>query len=77
MTAGGGVQLENYSFVVRMWREAIDDQGQPVAWRGSVDDVGNGHRCYFDSLDSLLLFIQDRIGVKVSIETQETSGGTP
>lgn len=70
------MQLENYSFVVRMWREAVDEQGNPIAFRGSVDDVSNGKRCYFDSLGSLLQFIEERIGVTVATGDHEGTGGT-
>jgi hypothetical protein len=58
------VQYETYSFVVRIWQEAVDGDGTILAWRGSIDDVGNAERSYFSDLDSIAPFIQRQIGVE-------------
>jgi len=54
---------DNYSFVVRIWQELRDDEGNWLAWRGSVHDVSSGERSYFDEPASLIAFIEDRVGV--------------
>ncbi len=43
------------SFVVRIWREP----GDPPAWRGSIQHVQSGHKCYFQSLDRPIAFIEE------------------
>ena len=55
---------DNYSFVVRIWQELRDEQGNWLAWRGSVHDVSSGERSYFDQPAKLIAFIEDRVGVR-------------
>ena len=57
------MQDDTYSFVVRIWHEALDGDGRIVAWRGSIDHVGSGERAHFDDLDQMLEFIQRRVGL--------------
>ncbi|MBN1660741.1 MAG: hypothetical protein JXA93_20260 [Anaerolineae bacterium] len=45
-----------HAFVVRIWREA----GSPN-WRGSVQQVSSGQAASFDSLDKLLVFLEQQI----------------
>jgi hypothetical protein len=59
---GDDVQNDSYSFVVRIWQETVDSDGTAVAWRGSIDDVGDGERAYFADLDGILPFIRKQIG---------------
>jgi len=54
---------DNYSFVVRIWQELRDEEGNWLAWRGSVHDVSSGERSYFDEPARLIAFIEERVGV--------------
>jgi hypothetical protein len=45
------------SFVVRIWHES----GDPPAWRGSIQHVQSGHKCYFQSLEKPVHFIEDTL----------------
>lgn len=56
------MENDTYSFVVRIWPEAVDSEGNVTVWRGSIDDVGNGERSYFDDLDSVVPFIRQQTG---------------
>jgi hypothetical protein len=58
------VQGDTYSFVVRIWHEALDSEGHITAWRGSIDHVGSGERIHFDNLDQIAQFIRERVGLE-------------
>jgi hypothetical protein len=58
------VQGDTQAFIVRIWHEAEDDEGRPVAWRGSVQQVGSDSRLYFQELDGIVRFIQEQTGIK-------------
>lgn len=45
------------SFLVRIWREP----GDPPTWRGSIQHVQSGHKCYFQSLERPMRFIEETI----------------
>ena len=51
---------DTQSFIIRIWDEAVDDEGQVVTWRGSIDHVGSGKRLYFCDLDGIGRFIQEQ-----------------
>ena len=51
------------SFVVRIWHEAVDSEGNAVTWRGYVDHVGSDKRLYFCDLDKVVSFIQREAGL--------------
>lgn len=55
---------DTYSFVVRIWYEALDSEGNVVTWRGSIDRIGNGERAHFDDLDRVVQFIQEQVGLE-------------
>lgn len=57
------MQQDTYSFVVRIWPEAADSRGHVLAWRGSVDNVSNGERLYFDEIEDVPAFIRKQIGL--------------
>ncbi|MEM7342709.1 MAG: hypothetical protein AAF485_00570 [Chloroflexota bacterium] len=58
------MQRTTHSFIIRIWHEAVDSQGDVVTWRGSVEHVGNQHRLNFDSLEEFVSFIQEESGLK-------------
>ena len=45
------------SFVMRIWREP----GEPPTWRGSIQHVQSGHKCYFQSLERPMEFVENTI----------------
>ena len=55
---------DTHSFVVRIWHEAVDDEGQPTAWRGYVDDIGSGERFHFHDPSEIGNLIAQQIGLK-------------
>jgi hypothetical protein len=59
------LEHDTHSFIVRVWCEALDDEGKKFDWRGSIEHVGTGTRHYFHELESILRVIQDQIGPKV------------
>ena len=57
--------LENdtHSFVIRIWHEAVDREGNAIAWRGFVDHVASGKRLYFHDIHGIVRFIQEQAGL--------------
>jgi hypothetical protein len=53
-----------HAFIVRIWTDEQDEQGQPVAWHGSIDHVGKGTRLYFLRLESIVQFVREHTGIK-------------
>lgn len=52
-----------HAFIVRIWTDAQDAQGQTVAWHGSIDHVGKGTRMYFLRLESIVKFVREHTGI--------------
>ncbi len=44
-------------FIVRIWREARESEGDPPEWRGSIEHVKTGERRYVKQLDEVVGFI--------------------
>jgi hypothetical protein len=57
------VQGDTYAFIVRIWHETQDEEGNIVAWRGSIDHVGSDQRLYFQDMEGILRFIEEQTGV--------------
>ncbi len=47
------------SFIVRIWREAVDATGSVAAWKGFITHVGTDQHRHFHDLDVIAQFIQD------------------
>ena len=58
------MRRNTHSFIIRIWYEAVDDQGNALTWRGSVEHVGNGRRLHFDRMDDFLDFIRKESGLR-------------
>jgi hypothetical protein len=58
------LQGDTYSFVIRIWHEAIDGEGHITTWRGSIDYVGGDERAHFDDLNRIVQFIQQQVGLE-------------
>ena len=50
------------TFVIRLWLEAADDDGQQTTWRGHVTHVMSGERQYVQSLRAVADFIDSYLG---------------
>ena len=55
------MENNSYAFIVRIWGEATDDAGNPIQWRGSIDQVGSNKRLYFSDLEGITRFIREQI----------------
>ena len=53
-----------YSFVVRVWPEAVDRTGHLTGWRGYVDDIASGQRFHFQDVQEIAYFIAQQIGLQ-------------
>ena len=60
---GNVVEGDTQSFVVRIWHEAVDGNGEIIAWRGSIDHVGSARRVYFQDLQEVTRFIVEATGL--------------
>lgn len=58
------MQSQHYSFVVRVWIEGTYSEQETAIWRGSIEQVGNGHRMYFSDFDGIARYIQTQIGLE-------------
>ncbi len=61
---GQRLEDDTHSFVVRVWPEAVDREGQLTGWRGYVDDIASGQRFHFQDLQEIARFIARQIGLK-------------
>ena len=58
------MKTDTHSFIIRVWYEAQDSEGNILAWRGSIDHVGSEKRLYFQDLEGIARFIQEQSGVR-------------
>jgi hypothetical protein len=54
------VAQTNYAFIIRIWHEALDTEGHPLIWRGSIEHVGSSERFHFDNLGELESYIRQQ-----------------
>ena len=57
------MRRNTYSFIIRIWYEAVDEQGKVQTWRGSIEQVNNNKRLYFDKLDQFIDFVKLESGI--------------
>jgi hypothetical protein len=67
------VKDDIFSFVVRIWPESTDAEGNVTHWRGSVDQVGTSNRLYFHRFDRIVNFIQQQLGLRVQSPLEPSS----
>ena len=48
---------ETHSFIVRVWTEPREIQGEPVILRGMIEHVKGGEKMYFKDFDEMIAFI--------------------
>ncbi len=51
------VQENMHSFVVRLWLEPREMEGEDPEWRGRIEHVGTGRRRYLGETEEILDFI--------------------
>jgi hypothetical protein len=57
------VDTRSQSFLLRVWEERCDKDGQDQVWRGSLEEVQSGKRMYFSTLLELCAFLGSRTGM--------------
>jgi hypothetical protein len=50
-----------HSFIVKLWLEGDDGQGQRIAWHGYITHVPTGARRYLQSLSDVTEFIKQHL----------------
>jgi hypothetical protein len=63
------LENETHAFIIRVWSEAQDREGNILTWRGSIDHVGGSKRLYFQDLDGAVRFIQEQTGISKKQKT--------
>lgn len=55
---------DTVAFIVRVWYEAVNADGQATVWRGSVERVAQpNQRVFFEDLDSIADYIRQHAGL--------------
>ena len=55
-------EIDNHSFVIRIWlEEPAEETGQEL-WRGHITHVVSGNRAYFQDLDGIISFLIPYLG---------------
>jgi hypothetical protein len=54
---------DTFAFIVRIWYEALDEDGTVKVWRGSVERVAGRQRLFFSDLDSITAYIRSEAGL--------------
>jgi hypothetical protein len=63
------LESSTHSFIVKIWRERMQEQGRQCTWRGQITHVPSGERRAFTRLVDLTAFIVpylERLGVSVT-----------
>ena len=66
---GSRVRPSTHSFIIRIWHEAVDNEGNILTWRGSIEHVGSGERLNFSRLDEFTEFIREESGLRNTYTT--------
>ena len=59
------LKTDEFAFIVRIWKDSSDKDGQVSGWHGSIDHVGSNQRLYFYKLESILQFVKERTGIGI------------
>ncbi len=63
------IQHNTHSFIVKVWREAADQAGAPMIWRGQITHVPSGRRYALTDLREIPPFIEPylaQLGVQLT-----------
>lgn len=55
--ATSAYERQSHAFIVRIWTEPREIRETNVEWRGSVEHVPTGERCYVNNLDAITVFL--------------------
>ena len=61
---------ESHAFIVRIWSETVDEEGNTLIWRGVIEDVTTGRQIGFEDMLRLTLFIREQ--AKLPADTDQT-----
>jgi hypothetical protein len=50
-------EFATHSFIIRIWREEIEEEAGQATWRGHITHVPGGERRYLRSLGDIAAFI--------------------
>jgi hypothetical protein len=50
-------EKNTHVFIIRVWSEPREIAGARPEWRGMIEHVPSGERCYVQTLDSISAFI--------------------
>jgi hypothetical protein len=59
---------QSQTFIIRIWKERVLEDGMVDYWHGAIDQVGHNKRLYFYNLDSISRFIQEQTGVSEKVD---------
>lgn len=62
------------SFIVRIWREALDSAGNVLSWKGYIEQVGADRYLYFQDLDVMARFIQGQCRLPPGVGARNLPG---
>jgi hypothetical protein len=51
------IESNTHSFIVKIWREGVDEKSGAVVWRGRITHVPSGQDRHFDNLSGITNFI--------------------
>ena len=68
---------DTFSFVLRIWHEAMDERGRITAWHGSIEHVGQGERVYFCDLEEAIQYVQRLVGITGKSQVQSRGDAKP
>jgi hypothetical protein len=54
---GSHSRYNMHSFIIRLWREQLDEKTRREIWRGHITHVPDGERRYISTLDGISEFI--------------------
>lgn len=49
------------SFLIRIWQEPREIEGEGSEWRGSVENIQTGQKGYFKDLETLVGFTREQL----------------
>lgn len=60
------MQEDQHAFIVRIWFETTDAAEIGRTWRGSIEQVSQQNRLYFQDLTAVCDFIRDEAGLLIN-----------
>jgi len=57
------------SFIVRIWIETREIEGEPMIWRGFAQQVATGDQIYFKDFSELIAFLASKSSIPYSLDS--------